>query len=163
MLLNIAGADAMIAAWDAKYAYGQWRPLTAIRNPLDDGSLVTVPDPTWTPLIATPRFPDYPAGHTAFGGAAERVMTALFGNDPGTLSITSPTAAGATHTYRSFREIADEVSNARVWGGIHWRTSVEVGRALGRRVGDVALARLGPVDSDDGAGVASTSSRRADH
>lgn len=143
MLLNMAGADAIIAAWDAKYAYAQWRPLTAIRSSLDDGSDATVPDPMWLPLLTTPRFPDYPAGHTTFGGAAERVMTALFGEQPGTLSITSPTAGNVTHTYRSFHEIADEVANARVWGGIHWRTSVVVGRALGQRVGDVALARLG--------------------
>ena len=150
MLLNMAGADAMIAAWDAKYAYGQWRPVTAIRSTLDDGSLTTVPDAAWTPLLTTPRFPDYPAGHTTFGGAAERVMTALFGEDPGTVSITSATAGGVTHTYRNFHEIADEVSDARVWGGIHWRTSVVVGRALGQAVGDVALARAFLyVDSDD--------------
>lgn len=143
MLLNMAGADAMIAAWDAKYAYSQWRPITYIRSTLDDGSEVTVPDPTWAPLLPTPRFPDYPAGHTTFGGAAERVMTAMFGEQPGALSITSPTAGNVTHSYQSFHEIADEVSNARVWGGIHWRTSVNVGRALGQQVGDVALARLG--------------------
>lgn len=142
MILNLAGADAMIAAWDAKYAYAQWRPVTAIRSPLDDGSAATVQDPTWTPLITTPRFPDYPAGHATFGGAAERVMTALFGEQPGTVSITSATAGGATHTYQSFHEIAEEVGNARVWGGIHWRTSVVVGRTLGRQVGDVALAKL---------------------
>jgi hypothetical protein len=142
MVLNIAGADAIIAAWDAKYAYAQWRPLTAIRSLLDDGSTATVPDATWTPLITTPRFPDYPAGHTTFGGAAERVMTAMFGEDPGTFAITSPTAGGVTHTYQNFHEVAEEVSNARVWGGIHWRTSVVVGRALGQQVGDVALARL---------------------
>ena len=142
MLLNMAGADAMIAAWDAKYAYGQWRPLTAIRSSLEDGSAATVQDPTWTPLLPTPRFPDYPAGHAAYGGAAERVLTALFGPQPGELSITSSTAANATHTYRNFHEIADEVGNARVWGGIHWRTAVEVGREVGQAVGDVALARM---------------------
>jgi len=164
MLLNMAGADAMIAAWDAKYAYGQWRPVTAIRSTLDDGSLTTVPDAGWTPLLTTPRFPDYPAGHTTFGGAAERVMTALFGEDPGTVSITSATAGGATHTYRNFHEIADEVSDARVWGGIHWRTSVVVGRALGQEVGDVALARAFQYDdSDDDAPVRAISSRLEEH
>lgn len=141
MLLNLAGADAIIAAWDAKYAYSQWRPITAIQSALDDGSDATVPNPSWTSFIPTPRFPDYIAGHATFAGASEQVLTALFGEHPGTLSITSPTAGNATHTYRNFHEIADEVSNARVWGGIHWRTSVVVGRAVGQQVGSVALAR----------------------
>jgi membrane-associated phospholipid phosphatase len=140
MLLNMAGADAIIAAWEAKYTYAQWRPLTAIRSTLDDGSAETVPDPTWSSFIPTPRFPDYPAGHATYAGAAETVLTALFGRNPGTLSITSPTAGNVTHTYRSFQAIADEVSNARVWGGIHWRTSVVFGRAVGNSVGDVALS-----------------------
>jgi hypothetical protein len=163
MMLNLAGADAIIAAWDAKYAYAQWRPITAIRSALDDGSAATVPDPTWTPLLPTPRFPDYPAGHTTYGGAAERVLTAIFGEDPGMLSITSPTAGNVTHTYRNFHEIADEVNDARVWGGIHWRTSVVVGRQLGQQVGDVALASpLNRGDADDEAREVAAS-RRANH
>jgi hypothetical protein len=149
MILNMAGADAVIAAWDAKFAYSQWRPLTAIRSALDDGSSATVPDPDWTPLVTTPRFPDYICGHSAYAGAAERVLTGLFGEQPGTLSITSATAGGATHTYQSFRAIGDEVTDARVWAGIHWRTSCVVGRAVGQQVGDAALARFGDVDSDD--------------
>lgn len=149
MLLNLAGADAMIAAWDAKYTYSQWRPVTAIRSALDDGSPLTVQDPNWSPFIVTPRFPDYVAGHATFGGAAEQVLTGLFGEDPGLLSITSPTAGGVTHTYRNFHEIAEEVGNARVWGGIHWRTSVVVGRAVGQQVGAVALARFGQLDADE--------------
>ena len=149
MILNMAGADAIIAAWDTKFTYSQWRPLTAIRSTLDDGSSATQPDPSWTPLLTTPRFPDYICGHSTYAGAAERVLTAMFGDEPGELSITSATAGGATHTYQSFHEIADEVTNARVWGGIHWRTSCVVGRAVGQQVGGVALARLGNVDSDD--------------
>ena len=141
LLLNLAGADAMVAAWDAKYAYNQWRPVTAIRHGGDDGSLTTALDTAWTPAIATPPFPDYPAGHTAYGGAAERVLSAILGERPGELSISSPTAGGATHRYQSFQEIAEEVVNARVWGGVHWRTSSTVGRELGRKVGDLALGR----------------------
>jgi len=148
MVANLAGADAIIAAWDAKYTYSQWRPVTAIRSSLDDGSAATVQNPTWTSFITTPRFPDYIAGHATYAGAAEEVMTALFGDHPGTLSITSPTAGNVTHTYQSFHEIADEISNARVWGGIHWRTSVVVGREVGRQVGDVALARTRHRDDD---------------
>ena len=149
MLLNIAGADAIIAAWDTKFTYGEWRPLTAIRSTFDDGSSATVPDPTWTPLLTTPRFPDYICGHSTYAGAAERVLTAIFGDEPGELSITSATAGGATHTYGSFHAIADEVTDARVWGGIHWRTSCVVGRAVGQQVGAAAMARLDRDDSDD--------------
>ena len=141
LLLNLAGADAAVAAWDAKFAYNQWRPVTAIRHVGDDGSQTTVPDTAWTPLITTPPFPDYPAGHTTFGGAAEQVLSAALGETPGTLSIVSPTAGGATRRYQNFHEIAEEVVNARVWGGVHWRTSSIAGRELGRRIGDLAVAR----------------------
>jgi hypothetical protein len=133
-LLNLAGADAFIAAWDAKFAYLQWRPITAIR---------ATSDPEWTPLLGTPPFPDYPAAHTTFAGAAETVLTALLGDAPEPLTLTSPIAPGAQRGYAGFAEIADEVENARVWGGVHWRSSSEVGRDLGRRIGCVALRRLG--------------------
>ena len=132
-LLNLAGADAFIAAWDAKFAYLQWRPVTAIR---------ATSDPDWTQLLVTPPFPDYPAAHTTFAGAAETVLTALLGDAPEALTLTSPIAP-AQRGYAGFREIADEVENARVWGGVHWRSSNEVGRDLGRRIGCVALRRLG--------------------
>lgn len=141
LLLNGVGADAMIAAWDAKYFYNQWRPITAIRSTVDDGNAATLTDTTWTPLITTPPFPDYPAGHTAYGGAAERVLTALFGDKPGALSISSPALSGLSHQYQSFSDIAEEVTNARVWGGVHWRTSSTAGTKLGRSIADFALTR----------------------
>jgi hypothetical protein len=142
LLLNVAGADAMIAAWDAKYAYGQWRPLTAIRNLEDDGSPATVADTLWAPLLTTPPFPDYPAGHTAYGGAAEQVLIAIFGEKPGRrVSISSATANGATRHYESFTEICEEVVNARVWAGVHWRTSSTVGMEMGRKVAAHVLSR----------------------
>jgi len=140
LLLNLAGADAMIASWEAKYHYNQWRPINAIRSTSDDGNPATRTDANWSSLITTPPFPDYPAGHTSYAGAAERVLTEVFGARPGGLSITSSTA-GVSHHYQGFEEIADEVSNARVWGGVHWRTSCVAGRTLGRNVGDLALAR----------------------
>jgi hypothetical protein len=129
--LNMAGADAFIAAWDAKFAYMQWRPITGIRA---DG------DADWTPLLVTPPFPDYPAAHTTFAGAAETVLTGLLGCRPARLTLA---AAGVERTYRDFDAIADEVVNARVWAGVHWRTSSEVGRALGDRIGHDVLRRLG--------------------
>jgi len=131
-LLNLAGADAFIAAWDAKFTYQQWRPITAIR---------ATGDPGWTPLLATPPFPDYPAAHTTFAGAAETVLTALFGDGRHRFTLTSPLDA-TRRDYAGFDAIADEVEDARVWGGVHWRSSSTTGRELGRRVGRVALHSL---------------------
>ena len=160
MLLNLAGADAIIAAWDTKFTYNQWRPLTYVESPLDDGSALTVADPSWMPLVTTPRFPDYICGHSTYAGAAERVMTAMFGEHPSAVSITSATAGGVTHTYQNFHTIADEVTDARVWAGIHWRTSCVVGRAVGNAVGSVALLRLGHGESDDDRGAPARHSAR---
>jgi len=140
LLLNLAGADATIAAWDAKFTYKQWRPVTAIRS-TPTGSVTTPSDPTWLPLITTPPFPDYPAGHTTYGGAAEQVLSDILGATPEGLSIASPSLPGVTHTYQSVHQIADEVTNARVWGGVHWRTSATVGRELGRAIGKHAVSR----------------------
>ena len=108
----------------------QWRPVTGIR---------AAGDPGWTPLLVTPPFPDYPAAHTTYAGAAETVLAGLFGPRCARLTLT---AGGVERRYRGFAAIADEVERARVWGGVHWRTSSETGRALGDRVGRVALRRL---------------------
>jgi membrane-associated phospholipid phosphatase len=139
-LLNAAGADAFIAAWDAKFTYNEWRPVTAIRAADTDGNADTTPDPTWTPLLVTPPFPDYPAGHTTYAGAAETVLTSVFGVHPGSFTLRSATAPGVELTYTSFAAAAAEVVEARVWGGIHWRTSSEAGRSLGQAVARYALA-----------------------
>jgi hypothetical protein len=138
-LLNLAGADAFIASWDAKFTYSQWRPVTAIRAADTDGNPETVEDPSWTPLLGTPPFPDYIAGHTTYAGAAEKILEHLFGRHPDvTITLTSPTAPGVIKTYETFRAIADDVVDARVWGGIHWRTSSERGRAVGAEIGRYA-------------------------
>jgi hypothetical protein len=135
-LLNLAGADAFIAAWDAKFAYGQWRPITAIAAAEEDGNPDTVANPGWTPLLVTPPFPDYVAGHTAYAGAAEKVLGHVFGRNPGVvMALTSGTAPGVVERYASFDDIARGVVDARVWGGIHWRTSSTRGRSLGAQVG----------------------------
>jgi hypothetical protein len=142
-LLNLAGADAFIAAWDAKFAYNQWRPVTAIRAADTDGNPATGADPEWTPLLVTPRFPDYIAGHTTYAGAAQKVLEHLFGIDPGeTITLTSATAPGVVETYTSFKQIADDVVDARVWGGIHWRTSSVRGRLVGETIGRYVSLRF---------------------
>jgi hypothetical protein len=142
-LLNLAGADAFIVAWDAKFAYRQWRPVTAIRAADTDGNPGTDPDSLWTPLLVTPPFPDYIAGHTTYAGAAQAVLEHLFGDDPGAvITMTSATAPGVVETYTTFKDIADGVVNARVWGGIHWRTSSVKGRVVGEEVGRYVARRF---------------------
>ncbi len=139
-LLTLAGADASIAAWDAKYAYWQWRPVSAIRRAGEDGNPATVPDASWTPLLITPPFPDYIAGHTAYAGAAAAVLEHLFGRRPGVpLTMTSSTAPGVVLTYTTTADIARGVVDARVWGGVHWRTASARGLQVGRRVGRFAV------------------------
>lgn len=139
-LLNMAGADAFIASWDAKFTYNQWRPVTAIRAADTDGNPDTIADPNWTPLLVTPPFPDYIAGHTTFGGAAEEVLEHVFGTHPGVvMKLTSAAELGVVETYATFDEIAEGVVDARVWGGIHWRTSSLRGRRVGQQVGAFAV------------------------
>jgi hypothetical protein len=153
-LLHLATADAFIAAWDAKFFFSQWRPVTAIRAAESDGNPATKPDPRWEPLIATPPFPDYPAGHTACAGAAEVVLEHLFGRHPGRpLELTSATAPGVVVRAATVGEIAQGVVNARVWGGVHWRTSSEEGRRIGRHIGHLGVRHfLRPVASKEPAG-----------
>lgn len=138
-LLNVAGADGLIAAWDAKFAYRQWRPVTAIR--LTEGNPGKV-DPDWMTLIETPPFPDYPAGHNTYAGAVATVLTRVFGEEPGRFSLRSHTS-GTTHVFESFAAVQEEVENARVWGGAHWRTSCVAGSELGTKVGNAVLDAVG--------------------
>lgn len=150
-LLNLAAADALIATWDAKFTYQQWRPVTAIRAAADDGNPATAPDPDWTPLLATPPYPDYVSAASTVAGTAETVLAAVFGPRPGPFSIASPGLPGVERTYRSFAAAAREDVDARVWSGIHWRTSDRTGRTLGQRVARYALGHaLRPVGHRSG-------------
>jgi len=136
-LLNMAGADAYIACWEAKYRYHNWRPITAIRNAASTGNPALVGDPTWEPLLVTPAHPEYPSGHACYAGATERVLQEMFGDDH-TFTLTFP-AMNLTRTYRNFSQVGKEMIDARVWAGIHYRLSDEDGYDLGRRVADHAL------------------------
>lgn len=135
--------DALIAVMDAKYHYGFWRPITAIRNGDRDNNAATEIEAGWQPLIDVPGHPEYPSAHTILAGALGTVLKAEFaaGAMP-ELSTSSPTANGVTRRWSSVESFMQEVANARVWEGIHFRTSVEVGLAMGRQVGALASARV---------------------
>jgi len=136
-LLNLAGGDVYIACWEAKYRLHHWRPITAIRNAASTGNPALVGDPTWEPLLVTPAHPEYPAGHTCYAGATERVLQESFGDD-NSFTLTFP-AMKMTRSYRSFSQMGKEVIDARVWGGVHYRTTDEHGFDLGRRIADHVL------------------------
>ena len=147
-LLNVAMADAVIACWEAKYYYSFWRPVTAIRLADTDGNPSTTVDPTWTPLLTTPAHPDYPSGHATVSRSAKSVLTAYFGDETG-FSTTTEVLPGVTRNYSNFTQAVDEAFNARIYGGIHFRTACRDGQATGAQVGDlvvntVAQRRFGP-------------------
>ena len=135
-----AVTNAVIAVWDAKYTYMFWRPVTAIRAGDTDGNAATEPDTAWTPFIVTPSHPEYPAAHTTVGAAALGFYTVWFDTDQFALAFTGNN--NAVRNYTSVHDIHAEEGNARVWGGMHWRNSTEVGTALGSRVGKYTATHL---------------------
>ncbi|TAJ36778.1 MAG: phosphatase PAP2 family protein [Reyranella sp.] len=135
--------DALIGVFDAKYHYNFWRPVTAIRNGDVDGHDGTQRDASWASLIDAPMHPEYPSGHAILASAVATVLKADIGAGPvPPLATTSPTAKGATRRWASLDDFVREVSDARIYGGIHFRTATEVGVEMGRRIGELAAKRL---------------------
>ena len=134
-LMNVAAADARIACWDAKYAFNVWRPVTAIQRADEDGNPATDADRGWTPLIATPNFPEYVSAHSTVSSAMATVLRLLFDDEPGVaVRATSPTNPGFVRDWTTFSEGVREVIDARVYSGIHFRSSDERGARLGQHV-----------------------------
>lgn len=135
--------DAMIAVWDAKYHYNFWRPITAIRNAAIDGNDATEPDPTWVSFVDVPMHPEYPAGHSILAATVGTVLKAEIGSGAmPLLSTTSPSANGVTHHWLNTEAFIQEVSDARVFGGMHFRTATRVGSVMGRQIGELAAKQL---------------------
>ena len=122
-LLNLALADAGIVAWDAKYQYNFWRPVTAIRAADTDGNPDTEADDQWTPLLNTPAFPEYVSGHSTFSGAGAAVLAFAFGADAIPFVAASDTLPGVFRTYVSFHAAAEEIGMSRIYCGIHYLTA----------------------------------------
>jgi membrane-associated phospholipid phosphatase len=135
-LLNIAMADAAIAAWDAKYRYYFWRPITAIREGETDGNPETAADPAWSSLIPAPPFPDYISGHSTFSGAAANVLSLFYGKIRIPFTTTSDGLPNVERSFRSFLEAAREAAVSRMYGGIHFRSANEDGLATGLSIGE---------------------------
>ena len=135
--------DAMIGVFDAKYHYNFWRPDTAIRNGDRDGNDRTERDAAWVPFIDNPLHPEYPSAHSILASAVAAVLQAEIGEDrTPELTTTSPTAQGVARRWTSLEAFAREVVEARVYQGVHYRTSTEVGAAMGRQIGELAASKL---------------------
>jgi hypothetical protein len=135
----VVGADALIACFDAKYHYGFWRPVTAIRAADTDGNEATSVDPTWTPLLVTPNHPEYPSAHGCISSAQAAVVAGFLG----TSNVGIELHSSATGTMRHFDTVSDwltSVGNGRIWAGIHYRFSTDAGVELGTAVARNALS-----------------------
>jgi hypothetical protein len=142
-LIAAAEADAMIAVMDAKYNYNFWRPVTAIRNGDIDGNDATERGATWLPIDNTPMHPEYPCAHCIVSTAVAAAAEAMLGTaDVGEVTMASPTAPGATHRWTNLDAYTDEVAEARICAGFHYRFSTIAGREMGRDIGSYAVKMI---------------------
>jgi hypothetical protein len=153
-LATMSAADALITCWDSKIHYNYWRPVTAIQEGDLDGNPATEGDATWKPLINTPNYPDYTSGANSLTGAMTRTMRLVFGRDDVPVSLTSNAAVlpveKRTRSYSRLSDIAQEVVDARIYLGIHFRFADEEARRQGERIAQWAFAHhLKPVDEED--------------
>lgn len=146
-LFYLAAADASVACWEAKYVYNYWRPQLAIVRGQEDGNVATAGDPAWRPFIPTAPHPEYPSAHATNSGAMAGVLATIFGDAPGfVIEATSSQNVGFVRYWTTFSEGVDEVVDARVYSGIHFRTADKVGARLGRQVAKFVMTHaLRPV------------------
>jgi len=139
-LFSFATADAVIAVFDAKYKYEFWRPITAVRNGDIDGNPATERDATWQPIDATPMHPEYPCAHCILSSSVAAVIEALLGGDEiPEVALTSPFLPGVTHHFTNLRAFSDEIANARICAGFHYRFSTIAGREMGQKIGTYVI------------------------
>jgi hypothetical protein len=144
MALVAAGLnDAVIAVLDAKYHYNFWRPITAIRNGDNDGNSATDREATWQPIAPTPMHPEYPCAHCILSGTLAGIVKAALGSmEIPEIATTSPTAPGVTHRWTNMTAFTEEVANARIWSGFHYRFSTRVGTEMGLQIGDYVVKNV---------------------
>jgi hypothetical protein len=142
---ELTTADAGIACWDSKYRYLSWRPITAIQHADLDGNDATTADPSWTPLLPTPAHPEYPSAHGCLTSALTDALAAALGSNNLNITVPGATNGGTTLTtsrvFNNVQNIQNEVVNARVWIGFHFRNSVVQGEKLGNDVARYDLSQ----------------------
>ncbi len=139
-LVSVGLTDAIISVLDAKYHFNFWRPITAIRNGDNDGNSATDREATWQPIANTPMHPEYPCAHCIQSGSVAGVIKAALGTtEIPEIAISSPTAPGVTRRWTNMTAFTDEIANARVWAGFHYRFSTRVGTQMGYEIGDYVV------------------------
>ena len=133
-LINMASNDSFVVSFWTKYHYKLWRPETAIFEGSADGNPKTDADITYKPYILTPCFPSYPSNHGSGSNSAAEILRRAYGAGGHVITITHPAFPGLTFHYTSFKQITDDISDARVYGGIHFRFDQEAGADLGRAI-----------------------------
>jgi hypothetical protein len=135
--------DAVIAVLDAKYYYSFWRPITAIRNGDIDGNPATEREATWQPVLTTPMHPEYPCAHCIQGGSVAGVVKAVFGSlDIPEVAMNSPALPGVTRRWSNMTAFTEEIENARIWAGLHYRFSTRVGTGMGLQIGEYVVKNV---------------------
>ena len=134
-LINMAISDAAVASFGTKYHYTTWRPETAVHNADVDGNSKTDADATWAPLIVAPCFPAYPSNHGSLSNAGAEMLRRLYGAAGHDITITNTAFPTLIYHYSQLEQITDDISDARVYGGIHFRFDQDAGAVLGRAVG----------------------------
>lgn len=135
-MLTTASSDALIACWDTKFFYNSWRPVTAIRAGDTDANPATEPDANWIGLVTTPNHPEYPAAHGCFSSASTGTLKFFFGTDDFDFTMDS-NVAGLTNPVRHyirFSQALDDILEARIYGGMHFRNSNQKGAIIGKQV-----------------------------
>ena len=143
-LASMAAADSFTAVFEAKYHFNFWRPVTAIRNADLTGNPATPRDARWLPLGETPMHPEYPCAHCISSSAVASVLAGLagveVGEEVGDISVTNAAMPGVTRRFNKLSEYRDEVANARIWAGFHYRFSTEAAKDMGRKIGELTVA-----------------------
>jgi hypothetical protein len=149
-LINMAISDSLVASFFNKYHYNFWRPETAIHAGDTDGNRKTDPDTSYAPLIVTPCFPSYPSNHGSGSNGAAEVLRRLYGEAGHSITISNPAVPDLVYNYTRFKEITDDISDARVYGGIHFRFDQVGGERLGRAIGTAVYKNnLRPVHGNE--------------
>ena len=133
-LINMATSDSLVASFATKYYYKLWRPETAIRAGDQDGNVKTDLDLAFIPYIPTPCFPSYPSNHASASNSAAEILRRLYGAGGHSITITNAAVPGVTLDYTTFKQITNDVDDARVFGGIHFRFDQEAGGRMGREI-----------------------------
>jgi hypothetical protein len=142
-LVALSIDDAIIAVLDAKYHYGFWRPITAIRNGDIDGNPATDREATWQPVLTTPMHPEYPCAHCIQAGSVAGVVKSVFGSvDIPEIAMNSTVLPGVTRRWSNMTVFTEEIANARIWGGLHYRFSTRVGTGMGLQIGEYAVKNV---------------------